>query len=115
MSLSQPYVNNRPMGNQPENATLPFYKTNVEKNETGQTIISYDGDVIVAFDDKQIFLQVGEEWSKAIERRMNQASEVFGLEYKVVKNQKIGKRFLIYKDSIQALTYEQLCGVFLKR
>ena len=110
MSLSQPHIYN-----QPEKKTLPAYKTDVEKNETGQTIISYDGDVIVAFDEKQIFLQVGEGWSKAIERRMNQVSEVFGLEYKVVRNQKIGKRFLMYKDSIQAFSYEEMCGTFLKR
>ena len=115
MTLSQPHVNNQPVGNQPEKVQLPKYKTEVEKNETGQTIISYNGDVIVAFDDKQIFLQAGEQWTKAIERRMNQVSEVFGLEYKIVKNRKIGRRFLICKDSVQAFAYEEMCGVFLKR
>ena len=106
MGLSQPHVSNQPGEYQPGRRQLPTYKTKVNENEKGQIEIIYHQTAVVTYDFEQIILNTGGWWTRSTKTRMNQASEVLGLGFRVF--QKKGDWFVDYKNDVLPFTENTL-------
>lgn len=76
----------------PRTDRLSNYKTVVTTNDKGETNVTYHETNVVTFDAKQITLRTGGWDSVTTRRKMNQASNQFGLGFGVYRES--GKSFV---------------------
>jgi len=106
MGLSQPNRSSQSVGKQWGRGELPTYKTKVIENNRGQKQVVFHQTAVVTFDQKGITLDTGGWWTRTTKTRMNQASETFGLGFRVF--QKMGEWFVAYKKSVSPFSSRQI-------
>jgi hypothetical protein len=82
------------------------YQTKIQADASGKTQVIFYQTPVVTFDDQMIQLNTGGWWTRSTKVRMNQASQEFGLGYRVF--QKKGEWFVAYQDNIRPFTEQQL-------
>ena len=82
------------------------YQTKIQAAASGKTQVIFYQTPVVTFDDQAITLNTGGWWTRSTKVRMNQASQEFGLGYRVF--QKKGEWFVEYQDDVQPFTEERL-------
>jgi len=81
--------------------------TKIGVNEQGETEIVYHSTAVVTFDNEKITLDDGGWATNTTKRRMNQASNQFGLGYRVYS--KDWQWYVDYKGEVIPFQNQQLC------
>lgn len=106
MRVLQQHVTSQPINKQRGWGELPTYKTKVIDNDRGQRQVVFHQTAVVSFDPDSITLDTGGWWTRTTKVRMNQASDVFGLGYRVY--QKGGEWFVDYQDKIRPFADDKI-------
>ncbi len=88
------------------NGAVGSYQTKIQADASGKTQVIFYQTPVVTFDDQSILLNTGGWWTRSTKVRMNQASEGYGLGFRVFQKQ--GEWLVDYKNEVCPFSEERL-------